>query len=283
MKKIIALVLALLMISSLMALVSCNKEGSGDLTEGGYVAPSYKKDIGTGVITYADGVGETAIIVKYEPKIHTPHEVVIPNKVGDTDGTSEGRIVTIIADEAFKACTAMTSVVMPETVTTIGSAAFYNCDKLTEVKIPAAVKTIGELAFAKCVSLTKVEFTGTSALTTIGKNAFDGCVELTTIELPAKLTTIESGAFRNCAKLSKVEIPESVKTIGSQAYVGCDALNYDGCIVLTDKIENLGGFDPKAKDQPVVVIFTTNKEYIKAPAGSYAEQFVNAMRETTEN
>ncbi len=279
MKKIIAIALALLMICSTFALVSCNKGESDDLTEGGYIAPNYKKDIGTGIITFADGVGETAIIVNYEPKIHTPHEVVIPEKVGSKDD----RTVTIIGDEAFKACTSMNSVKIPATVTSIGKAAFYNCDNLTKIEIPAAVKTIGELAFAECVRLKEVVMDDASALTTIGKNAFDGCIELEGFKLTGKLTTIESGAFRNCKKLAKVELPESVKEIGIHAYVGCEALNYDGCIILTDKIENLGGFDPKAKDQPVVVIFTTNKAFIKAPADSYAAKFVEAMRATTED
>ena len=278
MKKIIAIALALLMICSTFALVSCNKEDDGNLTEGGYVAPSYKKDIGTGIITFADGVGETAIIVNYEPKIHTPHEVVIPEKVGPKDD----RTVTVIGDEAFKACTSMSSVKIPAAVTSIGKAAFYNCDNLTKVEIPAAVKTIGELAFAECVGLKEVVMDDASALTVIGKNAFDGCVELEGFKLTGKLTTIESGAFRNCKKLSKVELPESVKEIGIHAYVGCEALNYDGCIILTDKVEDLGGFDPEDKDQAVVVIFITNKEFIKAPEGSYAEKFVSAMRATED-
>ena len=273
-----AIALTLLMICSTFALVSCNKDGVDDLTKGGYTAPDYSVDIGTGIITYEDGVGETAIIVKYEPKIHTPHEVVIPEKVGSQDD----RTVTMIGDEAFKACTSMCSVKIPASVTSIGKAAFYNCDNLTEVEIPAAVKTIGELAFAECVGLGEVVMDDASALTTIGKNAFDGCIELVSFKLTGKLTTIESGAFRNCVKLSKVELPESVKEIGAQAYVGCDALNYDGCVILTDKVENLGGFDPEDEDQAVVVVFTTNKEFIKAPADSYAAKFVSAMRATAD-
>lgn len=279
MKKIIAAALAIFMLLSAMALVSCGDKSKSDLTSiDDYVAPNYKKDIGTGIITFKEGTGDTAIITNYEPKVHTPHDVVIPDKVGQ----SNDRIVTAIGDEAFKACTSMKSVSIPATVTSIGKAAFYSCDKLTEITVPAAVKTIGELAFANCVALAKVNLTDDSALVTIGKNAFDGCVELTEFKLTEKLTAIESGAFRNCVKLTKVEIPESVKSIGSQAYVGCDALNYDGCIVLTDKIEDLGGFDPDDKDQAIVVIFTTNKAYIKAPADSYAAKFVAAMRETAE-
>lgn len=278
MKKIIAAALAIFMLFSDLALVSCQNKESSDLTSiDDYVAPSYKKDIGTGVITYADGVGETAIITNYEPKVHAPHEVKIPEKVG------QDRTVTAIGDEAFKACTAMKSVEIPTTVTNIGKAAFYACDNLTEITLPASVKFIGELAFAGCKVLSKVETAEASALLEIGKNAFDGCVSLESFKLPAKLTTIESGAFRNCEKLTKVEIPESVKVIGSQAYVGCTALNYAGCVVLTDKIENLGGFDPKAKDPSAIVVFETNKEFIVAPENSYAAAFVAAMRDTNED
>lgn len=273
MKKIIALSLALLMIMSIMSLTSCNSKEESDLTNiDDYVAPSYNVDIGTGIITFADGTGETAVITGYTPTRHEAHVVIIPEKVG------QDRIVTAIGDEAFKACTAMGEVVIPETVTSIGKAAFYSCDNLRKITIPASVKFIGELAFANCDGIFKVDFAEGSALLEIGKNAFDGCVALETITLPEKLTTIGSGAFRNCAKLQKVEIPESVKEIGVQAYVGCASLNYDGCIVLTDKIENLGGFDPNAKDPATVIVFDTNKAFIKAPEGSYAAAFVNAMR-----
>ncbi len=276
MKKIIALMLAACLLCATLVLVSCKNEESGDLTNiDDYVAPSYKKDIGTGIITYADGIGETAVITNYEPKIHEPHDVVIPEKVGQSDD----RNVTIIGAEAFKACTSLKSVTIPETVTVIESAAFYGCDNLVEIEIPTAVKTIGELAFANCTKLQKVKTEDTSSLATIGKNAFDGCVELVKFELPEKLVTIEAGAFRNCAKLQKVVIPESVKTIGEHAYVGCDALNYDGCITLTATIDDLGGFDPDG--DALVIVFTTNKEYIDAPEGSYAAAFVAAMRDTS--
>ncbi len=278
MKKITAIALALLMLCSAFALVSCGKKEKSDLTNiDDYVAPNYEKDIGTGVITYADGTGETAMIVNYVPKVHEPHAVVIPEKVGQNDD----RIVTAISDEAFKACTSMNSVTIPETVVTIGKAAFYGCDNLTEVNLPASVKTIGELAFANCSTLEKVTFADNSALVEIGKNAFDTCISLETVKLPAKLTTIGAGAFRNCEALSRVDIPESVKEIGSQAYVGCKSLDYVGCITLTANIENLGGFDPEAEDQAVVVVFDTNKKNIKAPEGSYAAAFVAAMRSTS--
>ena len=276
MKKLMAATLAILMLVSTFALVSCGNKEKEDLTNiNDYVAPSYTKDIGTGILTYADGTGETAIITNYEPKVYTPHDVVIPEKIGkDND-----RTVTAIGDEAFKACAAMKSVTIPATVTSIGKAAFYNCDTLVEISIPASVKVIGELAFANCSTLAKVNFTADSALNEIGKNAFDGCVSIEKFILPSKLVTIADGAFRNCTKLARVEIPESVKTIGAQAYVGCTALDYVGCIMLTDKIENIGGFDPEAKDEALVIVFDTNKKNIKAPEGSYAAAYISAMRD----
>ena len=274
MKRFTAIALAALMLLSLVTLVACGKknEGTGDME--GYVAPSYKVDTATGVITYADGVGETAIITGYEPKVYTPHKISIPDKIGE-------RTVTAIGDEAFKACASMNAVEIPATVTSIGKAAFYACDALTEITLPASLKTVSELAFASCTALAKVNIADNSSLIKIENNAFDSCIALESFKLPAKLQLIGEGAFRNCEKLSKVEIPESVLEIGSQAYVGCDALNYDGCIVLTDKIENLGGFDPEAKDPAVVVIFETDKSFIKAPENSYAAAFVAAMRDTS--
>lgn len=56
--------------------------------------------------------------------------------------------VTTIADEAFSACTKLTSVEMPS-VTSIGNNAFGTCLSLKSITLPETLKTIGEQAFYK--------------------------------------------------------------------------------------------------------------------------------------
>jgi hypothetical protein len=143
----------------------------------------------------------------------------------------DGREVTAIADEAFKASKYISSVTFSADAETgeiylnkIGEAAFYDCDALTEITLPATVTTIGASAFRECDKLAKVTFAEGTALETIGNGAFWACKALSDIALPATLKTIETAAFWDCDALVEVVLPESVTTLGDAVYAGCDAL-----------------------------------------------------------
>lgn len=64
--------------------------------------------------------------------------------------------VVQIKDEAFKDCTVLTSVMIPNHVTSIGSSAFSPCSSLTSVTIGNGVTSIGDYAFRGCSGLKDV-------------------------------------------------------------------------------------------------------------------------------
>ena len=150
-----------------------------------------------------------------------------------------------IADDAFRGCTSLTSVTIPDSVTSIGEWAFYGCTSLTSVTIGNGVTSIYLYAFSGCTSLTSITipdsvtsigggvFSGCTSLTSItipdsvtsiGYNAFDRCSSLTSVTIPSSITSIGSGAFSRCTSLTSITIPDSVTSIGEGAFDGCNSI-----------------------------------------------------------
>ncbi len=98
-------------------------------------------------------------------------EVVIPSSI--TEGGQE-YTVTSIGIEAFRNCSGLTSITIPNSVTSIGHSAFYGCRGLTSVTIPNSVTSIEDKVFYRCSGLTSV--TIPNSVTSIGSQAFDGCI-----------------------------------------------------------------------------------------------------------
>ena len=117
--------------------------------------------------------------------------------------------VTSIGRSAFRNCTGLTSVTIPNSVTSIEINAFSNCSGLTSVTIPNSVTSIGNTAFSNCSGLTSV--TIPNSVTSIGIYVFDNCTGLTSIEIPNSVTSIGGGAFYGCSGLTslKLSVPES--------------------------------------------------------------------------
>ena len=80
--------------------------------------------------------------------------VVIPSSV-----TYEGKkySVTNIGSSAFRGCSGLTSVTIPNSVTSIGESTFYNCSRLTNIYIPESVTRISQEAFYLCSRITRID------------------------------------------------------------------------------------------------------------------------------
>ena len=183
-------------------------------------------------------------------------DVVIPESV-TYNGTTYS--VTSIWNYAFKDCTGLTSITIPNSVTSIEHYAFSGCSSLTSITIPNSVTSIGGYAFYSCTGLTCI--TIPNSVTSIGDEAFDECTGLkevhisdlvawcnidfgrysgnpmccahnlylngelvTELVIPEDVTKINSYAFYGCTGLTSVTIPNSVTSIGFEAFDGCTGL-----------------------------------------------------------
>jgi len=110
-----------------------------------------------------------------------------------------------IPDNAFKGCTALTSIRLPVGLTAIGGAAFENAG-LRSIRIPARVSKIGWAAFRGCNALETLIFENGSGLNEIDGEAFLGCESLSEVRLPAFLELVGPKAFYACTNLKEVYV-----------------------------------------------------------------------------
>ena len=143
--------------------------------------------------------------------------------------------MTSIGENAFKSCSALTSVTIGNSVTSIGGNAFEDCSSLTSVTIGESVTSIGKKAFAYCSGLTSV--TIPNSVTSIGDDAFRNCSGLTSITIPNSVTSIGSSAFAYCSGLTSFTIPNSVESVSNATFYECSSLS---SVTLGHGVTNIG-------------------------------------------
>ena len=149
--------------------------------------------------------------------------------------TIKGVTVTSIGGSAFRYCTSLTSVTIPDSVTSIGGWAFTDCASLTSVTIPDGVTSIGEYTFSWCTSLTSV--TIPDSVTSIGEFAFHNCKSLTSMTIPRSVVSIGYDAFGWCESLTSVTILDGVRSIGNSAFTDCKSLT---SVTIPNSVTSIG-------------------------------------------
>ena len=203
-----------------------------------------------GIRYYYTNEDDDEVSVTYSSSGKYSGNIVIPSTV-----TYNGKqyTVTKIGTGAFRDCTGLTAVTLPNAMTSIGRNAFRDCTGLTTVTISNSVTSIGSYAFYGCTGLTEV--TIPNAMTDIGGWAFTYCTGLQTViwnahnvqDIPLSKSGTPMPPFLYCKNLTdfvfgdEVEhIPDylcynltslknlvignSVTTIRSHAFKGCTGL-----------------------------------------------------------
>ena len=161
-------------------------------------------------LTKVNGV-DVYSVMKGE-RIDLVNEITVP-------ATFKGVPVAMVAGNAFKNCTSLKVINLPETVLQISIISpFDGCTSLEAVN----VYEVEGSTDAKFWSLDGVLFengeNGAASKLVLMPLAKTG-----TYRIPAGITEIPEGAFKNSA-ITKVVIPASVTTIGREAFAGCTKL-----------------------------------------------------------
>jgi len=132
--------------------------------------------------------------------------------------------------------TKLDSVTIPDDLTKINAYAFYQCESITTVILGKNVAEIGDSAFYNCTNLEYIDF-AEAPLTAIGTQAFYGC-KLNDFDmvLPSTMETLKEGAFQ-MTSIKTISVPGSVKSIGTNCFLGCTALTK---VELGEGVETIG-------------------------------------------
>ena len=154
--------------------------------------------------------------------------------------------VKAIKSQAFKGCSTITSVTIPNSVMAIENEAFQNSSLNTiyngtnvEMVQPNAFNGTpwysnqpdGIIYLGKAVCACKGELPEGAEVTikegtlSITQNAFYFCNGLTSISIPEGITNIEESSFMGCSDLVSVRLPESLTTIDRDAFQYCSKLS----------------------------------------------------------
>lgn len=110
-----------------------------------------------------------------------------------------GLPVKVITNSAFKNCSDIQEVIIPDSITSIENYAFYNCSNLRSVIISEKVVSIGSYSFYGCTSMSSITISASVAI--IGDYAFSDCTALTTINYVGtaeQWNSISKGTYWNC-------------------------------------------------------------------------------------
>ena len=153
-------------------------------------------------------------------------EIIIPNKIN-------GHPVTSIGNNAFRDCTHIKRIVIPDSVTIIGYGAFGGCTKLTSITIGSGVKTISR-SFYGCDNLERVDITNIASWCNIefsssfddsnplskAKHLYLNGVEVTDLIIPEDVSIISDIAFLNCESIVGLTLHDNIE-IGQNSFSGC--------------------------------------------------------------
>lgn len=135
----------------------------------------------------------------------------------------DGVDVLAITSNAFRGCSNLKSISMPDSITYIGANAFRGCSFLEEVNFSSNLSYLGEWSFAFCDALTSVDIPS-QKLTVVQEAAFYACINLRDVVLPNSVVHIDSGAFQYCTDLVNLTLPYELKEITAYAFKGCSSL-----------------------------------------------------------
>ena len=196
-------------------------------------ALSFWQPAPTGQMIYYTVISGTSTVRVANPEWddNTPPTgtLVLPATVTN-NGTTYS--VVSLGIEAFRGCTGLTKVVIPEGVTSIGRMAFYGCSALDTIELPTSLTEIMSQAFAGTAYLRNADNRNSQGMIYIGQWLVAGY----TSSLHVAQAVVDDGtrglaamAFYFDTALRQLTLPESLLYISDLAFEECNGLDTLRC------------------------------------------------------
>ena len=254
-RKLTALLLSVLMLSSMVALPA-SAEAADDAIE---TDDSWFEDSGVEFETEYDENGAAEALGALLPEISADAEVegdfeyvvdtsvdeakitkyngndtvvTIPAKIG-------GYLVTTLGDSAFEGYRKLREVKFPNKLTKLEPQVFLDCDRLETADLPDSVESIGAQAFKNCKKLKSFHFPKNWKETDNWGSGeiLRGCEKITSVTVPEGVENLPEFAFGGSDYLKTVTLPSTLKTIGKAALRDCDAIT---SVTIPDSVTSIG-------------------------------------------
>lgn len=207
--------------------------------------------------------------------------------------------VILLNKDAFKDCTSLRTLILPETLNYIRDEAFKDCESLTVLcrkshysgdwinsvshivwEYAGEIGTLDGLSYAVCqnndqkyISIYNYDESkevleipasiNDLPVMKISDKTFERCFSLKSVVLPNGITSIGDEAFQYCTGLTDIVIPDTVSYIGTSAFSLCRALT---SVVIPDKVTQIYPFTFLCCDNLASVTLSMNLEYIGTKA-----------------
>ncbi len=188
----------------------------------------------------------------------------------------EGDEDNVIPEEAFKNCTNLKSIILPQKTLALGYESFYMCTNLSDITLPEQITTFSGSVFWGCEKLNKIDIP--NSVTWIGPYSFYGCIGINKLTIKSKCAILKH-SFDNCKNLQEIIFPESMDYIESDAFKGCH-IDKIYCTGVPFSIKD-DSFDERTKTE--CKLFVPNGMYNKyAWESKYWSEFKN-IKEYNQN
>ncbi|MBR2027178.1 MAG: leucine-rich repeat domain-containing protein [Alistipes sp.] len=171
---------------------------------------------------------ETAFNVAVAEVIYSEYDINVIRFAGE---------VTTIGEGAFEECTNIFNLSLPNSVQSIGDYAFYDCKNMECLTLGEGIRSCGAEAFEGCYNLRSLHIPSIYSWCRIAfanRNAnplyfaehlLVGGTKVTSLNIPMGIENINDYAFTYAVGIKDVTIPSTLKSIGKDAFEGCDNID----------------------------------------------------------